>query len=275
MNKIKYYNRPGLFYFLSTFITWVAWGIAAKLSHMESQEQLCGIFLMLGLISPAVIGVVMMESNAQLRGEFFSRLLIISYGKKRYLFLSFFLLPLTIVVAQLISLLFGYSLEQFSIMHEPSFSSPILSVWLVLFLAPLIEELAWHSYGTDCLRSKFNLFTTCMLFSLFWAVWHVPLGFVKGYYQSNLVDLGWLHTLNFFVSIFPFVIIMNWIYYKTGRSIVLAMIFHASGNFASEIFLTHPDTKIIFTLVLLVFSGFLIYRDRPLFFGKSVTEMSV
>lgn len=271
MNRIQYYNRPGLFYFLSTFVTWVAWLIAAKLSHMEGQNQICGAFLLIGLFSPAVIAYVMMQANPKLCNDFFSRLFVFSYVKKRYVVMSFSLLPVMVVLAQLVSLLFGYSIEQFSVMHEPSFTSPILSVWLVLFLAPLIEELAWHSYGTDCLRSKFNLFTTSILFSLFWAVWHVPLGFVKGYYQSNLVDLGWLHPLNFFVSIFPFVFIMNWIYYKSGRNILLAMIFHASGNFASEVFATHPDTKIIFTGVLLVISGGLIYRERDMFFKESVS----
>lgn len=272
MHKIQHYDRPGLFYFLSTFTTWAAWGVAAKLSHMEGQDQLCGAFLLIGLFSPAVIAYVMMRTNPKLRNDFFSRLLVFSYGKKRYLLMSFFLLPLMIIVAQLLSLFFGYSFDQFSIMHEPSFTSPVLSVWLVLFLAPLVEELAWHSYGTDCLRSKFTLLTTSIFFSLFWAVWHVPLGFVKGYYQSNLVDLGWLHTLNFFVSIFPFVFIMNWIYYKSGRNILLAMIFHASGNFASEVFATHPDTKIIFTLLMLVVSGVLIYRERAMFLEKKVLE---
>ncbi|EKD45386.1 MAG: CAAX amino protease family protein [uncultured bacterium] len=269
MSKIKYYDRPVLFYFLSTFITWVAWGIAAILSHVYPQnEALCALLLFLGLISPAVVAFTLMYSNNKLRNDFFPRLLQFSNIKPIYIVLAFFLMPLGIVLAQFISLLFGYSTEQFSLSHEPSFTAPLLSVWVVLFLAPVIEEMAWHSYGTDCLRAKFNLFTTCLMFSLFWAIWHLPLSFVKGYYQSNLIEISWLHSLNFSISIFPFVFLMNWLYYKSGRSILLAIIFHMSGNFSSEIFSTHPDTKIIYTILLTLLSAMIICVEKNMFFKK-------
>jgi len=270
MSKIRYYDRPVLFYFLSTFITWVAWGIAAILSHMDSQnEELCALFLFLGLVNPVIVGVIMMYSNNKLRNDFFPRILEFSNIKPIYIALAFFLMPLVIVLAQCVSLLFGYSAEQFSLSPEPSFTAPLLSVWIILFLAPVIEEMAWHSYGTDCLRAKFNLFITCVIFSLFWAMWHLPLSFVQGYYQSNLVEISWLHSLNFFVSIFPFVFLMNWLYYKSGRSTLLAIIFHMSGNFSSEIFSTHPDTKIIFTILLSLLSAALIYLESNMFFKKT------
>jgi hypothetical protein len=60
----------------------------------------------------------------------------------------------------------------------------------LLLLAPLIEELAWHTYGTDALRNKFNLFITSISFGIFWAVWHVPLSLIKDYqeYQREYVN---------------------------------------------------------------------------------------
>lgn len=274
MDKIQYYNKPFLFYFLSTAITWFCWLIAGKLSHMGPQYNLgCGVFLLIGLTSPAVVGLVMIQSDHRLRGDFFSRLFSVSNVKKAYLFLALSLMPLCMIVAQLISLLFGYSLDQFSVFHETSFSTPILSVWIVLFLAPVIEEMAWHSYGTDCLYARYTLFITCLLFSLFWAVWHIPLSFVKGYYQSNLVELSWVHVLNFSLSIVPFVFIMNWLYYRSERSILVPIIFHASGNASSEIFATHPDTKIIFTMVLMLLSIGLIYTEKALFFNKAQSRL--
>jgi membrane protease YdiL (CAAX protease family) len=54
----------------------------------------------------------------------------------------------------------------------------------MLVIAPVLEELGWHSYGTDCLRSKMNLFKTSLVFGLFWGIWHMPLGSIRDYYQS-------------------------------------------------------------------------------------------
>ncbi len=65
----------------------------------------------------------------------------------------------------------------------------------LLIMAPLIEELAWHSYGTDCLRARFNLFNASTIFAFFWGIWHIPLGTINGYYQSELVEAGWIHSV--------------------------------------------------------------------------------
>ena len=45
----------------------------------------------------------------------------------------------------------------------------------------------------------------------------------------------------FLVSIFPFVLIMNWLYYKTGRNILIVIVFHITAGYFNEIFATHPD----------------------------------
>lgn len=75
----------------------------------------------------------------------------------------------SILLAQAISLLFGHSADQFSLAEGASFTEGIFPVWVMLFLAPLLEELAWHSYGTDCLRRRMNLLTSSLLFAVFCA----------------------------------------------------------------------------------------------------------
>ena len=51
-------------------------------------------------------------------------------------------------------------------------------------------------------------------FAAYWAVWHFHLAGIRGYYHANIAQEGWLYILNFIVSIFPFIILMNWLYYK-------------------------------------------------------------
>jgi hypothetical protein len=119
------------------------------------------------------------------------------------------------------------------------------------------------------LLTRFNLLNASLLFALFWAFWHFPLSTIKGYYHSNLVESGWIYSLNFIVSMIPFVLIMNWIYYKTNRNILLTIVFHITAVFFNEIFATHPMSKVIQTGLLLIVSVYLVIRDRELFFKKT------
>ncbi len=63
----------------------------------------------------------------------------------------------SILLAQAISLLLGPSAEKFRLAGKSSFSAGIFPGWFLLFLAPLVEEMAWHFYGTDCLRKRMSL----------------------------------------------------------------------------------------------------------------------
>lgn len=128
---------------------------------------------------------------------------------------------------------------------------------------------AWHTYGTDCLPARFTLFNASILFGIFWITWHIPLGFIKDYYQSNLVASGWLFTVNYGVSIIPFVILMNWLYYKTGRNILVAIVFHITTNLFNEIFMTDPHSKVIQTLLLIGLVIFLLIKERDFFFDSA------
>ncbi len=179
-------------------------------------------------------------------------------------------MPFSIILAQCISLIFGYGVEQFYLSKHASFTFSLFPAWMMLIIAPAVEELAWHSYGTDCLRYKFNLFTTCIIFAVFWITWHFPLSFIKGYYHSNIAESSWIYSLNFAISLFPFVFLMNWLYYKSNRSILIAIIFHITAGLFNEIFATDPDSKIIQTLLLTFLSISLIYKERSMFFNKSI-----
>ena len=274
--SIANYTNPFRFYFLSTIITWIFWLIAAYLSHITPNSRIYDIFggglALAGLVSPMIIAFVMMRSNPNLRNDLFKRIFSFKGIKAVYIMATCFLMLGSLLLAQAISLFFGHSLDQFSIADSTSFTFGLFPAWFLLFLAPLFEELAWHSYGTDCLRARFSLFNSSMIFGVFWVFWHLPLGFIKDYYHSNVVETGWLYSLNFAVSLFPFVILMNWLYYKTGRNILVPILFHITAGLFNEMFLTHPDSKVIQTILLLVLSIYLICRDRQFFFNREVSE---
>ncbi len=266
---IRDYKHPILFYVLATIIPWSFWIIAGYISHLNSPNvKLVTILGFIGLLSPMVIAFWLIHKNTSLKKDLFGRFVNFKSIKPIYLFLTIFLMLGTILLAQTISLLFGYSPTQFTITGSYTFSSGVFPVWFLLIIAPTIEELAWHTYGTDCLRNRFNLFNTSLIFGFFWGIWHIPLSFINNYYQSNLVETGWIHSVNFLISIFPFVIIMNWLYYKTGRNIVVPIIFHITAGYFNEIFATHPDSKIIQSVILLIIATFIVIREKIFFYEK-------
>src|SRR5699024_7030769 len=205
-----------------------------------------------------------------------------------------------------ISLAFGYDVEQFQLREGYTFSAGLLPVWMTLLGAAILEEFAWHGYGTDTLIRRMNVFAASMLFTFIWFLWHIPLAFIDGYYHNEVVESGLLHTLNFPASMIAFVVLMNWLYFRSGRSILIPMIFHVSAsfpastsalvglmhglyfrrggsiltpmvfpisaNFSADMFLTHPDSNIIQTVLLLIVSVFVVVKERTLFFTAPARE---
>ena len=162
----------------------------------------------------------------------------------------------------------SYSWEQFYISWQPTFSSVLFSAWFALIFAAITEELAWHSYWMDSLFARKTFFTACIIFAFYWAFWHFPLATIKWYYHSNLVAEWWLYSLNFVVSMFVFVFLINYFYLKSGRNIWVAVVFHTVANVSNELFATNPDTKLIQTWLFILFFMIVVYFDRKTFFEK-------
>ena len=270
--NIKEYKQYILFFGLSTLIPWTLWFTAGYISHIETVSktpQLCAsIIAFIGLLAPVIVTLFMVKDNKVLVLDLKRRFFNFKGIGSIFIVLALFLMPFSILLAQAVSLLFGYSMEQFQLAESFSFTSGIFPVWFMLIIAPIMEELAWHSYGTDSLRSQYSLFTTSILFAFFWGIWHLPLTSINNYYHSNLVEEGLIYSLNFIVSLFPFVLIMNWIYYKANRNIILPILFHIAAGFFNEIFATHPMSKVIQTALLLILSAYLILTDKAFFFNQ-------
>ncbi|UXN02327.1 CPBP family intramembrane glutamic endopeptidase [Bartonella sp. HY406] len=269
-NILRLFSHPWRFYSIVTIGCFALWFMAAWLSHLpqNSYWPLITILQLLGLIFPFCVSCLMVRKNTLLKSDFYSRLTLLSTPQLKACFIAIVIMFGSILGATVISLFLGYSSSQFLISKHASFSAGILSGWAALLLAPIIEELSWHSYGTDCLRRSFCMFWTSIIFAVYWVFWHMPLGFIVNYYQANLVEEGWQYSLNFAVSLLPFVLIMNWLYYRAGRSIIVAIIFHLAASIANELFQTNPDTKIIQTGLLILLTAWLLYRYPKEFFQK-------
>jgi hypothetical protein len=272
---IEKYKHPVLFYCLATLIPWAFWFAAGYISHITPHSdqylEMASVVAFVGLLGPVAVSYWLIRKDPELRADVYGRFFNFRSVKPVYIIIACCLMPASILLAQAVSLLFGYSASQFVITGQFTFTSGIFPVWFMLVIAPILEELGWHSYGTDCLRNRMSLFATSLLFGVFWGIWHFPLAMIRDYYQSNIVETGWIYGVNFLVSIVPFVLLMNWLYYRTGRNIVLVTVFHITAGFFNEIFATHPDSKIIQTALLLVLTTIIVLNNRSFFFRTEVT----
>lgn len=279
MTTIERYRHPFLFYGLSTAIPWAFWFTAAYLSHVTPTNptlaMAVGILGVVGLLAPTFIAFWMIWPHTDLRADVMRRMIRVKGVRSIYLFLTCFLMLGSILLAQAMSLLLGHGLDQFSLAGKSSFSAGIFPGWFLLFLAPVVEELAWHSYGTDCLRQRLSLLNTSLVFGVFWVFWHMPLSFIKGYYHSNVAESGLLYSLNFAFSLFPYVILMNWLYYRSHRSILVAIVLHITAGCFNELFATHPDSKVIQTGLLLLLAIVVIFNDWNFFMRREYREDSL
>lgn len=259
--------HPAWFYSITIFIA-LALGILTAYTPQKGQMAL----LLLGLCVPCITALAMIYSSHghTLVQDLWHRLLLFKISPV-YLLVILFLMPCVIYLATSLSLVFGFSTDQFLLSKQLSVmkGSALLGILIPLILAPIVEELGWRGYGVDSLRVHFNLFNTSVLFGVLWALWHLPAFFIKGYYHNDLWHLGFIYVLNFFVSVFLIAFLINWIYYRTGRSIPAVILFHAVLNLSSMALRTEPLTKCLATVLLLVVVAIVVVWDQVFFFSNS------
>lgn len=268
------YN-PFSFFFLALLGSWIPGFIAAYCSYHKQLFHMQLICMIVGLISPAVIALIMIWGSPSLRTDFFMRLSVQNIPLNLLIF-TIVLMPIVVLLATACSVLFGQPTSQFAL--APDFkvmNGHALIGMTFLFIAPLIEELGWRGYGVDSLASCLNIFHTTLLFALFWALWHLPLFFINGYYQNQLWNMHIIYVINFFVSIFPLAFLMNWVYFSSGRNIWIIVIFHFIANLSACVLQTNQITKCIITTILAIVSIIVIMHHRKLFFDHAPLKENI
>lgn len=262
-------------FFVATFlVTWVSWSLSAYFSFRENSESLMVLFMLPGLVAPFAIAVWMIYSSQykELRKSFISKLFDLRLIKMRSIPAILFIMPAAVVLSILVSILFGESISQLQLAEKFSFTAGFVPVLLVLFLAASFEELGWRSYAMDSLWEKHSYFKATMIFAVLWAFWHLPLFFIKDYYQYQLLQSNVWFGVNFMVSIVPMAVIISWLCRKNGGSILAAIAFHFIINLSQEAFEITQITKCIETFVLLLFATAIVLLNKEMFFDKVATE---
>ena len=269
--KLNYKYKPFKYWFLTLLITWITLFIAAYFSYNEELLPYKNIFILIALFTPFIIAMFMIygSKNKDLKKDFKERLFNLKLIKGKYWLFILLIMPITLLIATSISLLFGQPISQFFLSPELTlFGGETLIILIILVLAPTFEELGWRGYGVDSLKKGKTIFKATLIYATLWISWHIPLYFIDGYYQNELIHLSIIYALNFIVQVLVAAFIMNWLYYKNNRSIFAIIIFHIMLNLFSVLLQTEQFTKCIITIILAIISGYILLKDKKFFFMK-------
>src|SRR4029078_1803740 len=91
------------------------------------------------------------------------------------------------------------------------------------------EEIGWRGYALSPLSVRLGLSGASVLLGLIWAFWHLPFFFIPGTDKSGQSFPMYL------LSVTALSVAMAWLYWQTGRSLLLTMLMHAAVNNTKDI----------------------------------------
>jgi uncharacterized protein len=95
----------------------------------------------------------------------------------------------------------------------------------------LLEELGWTGFAVPTLRQRYGVLTTGLIVGLLWGAWHYLIAFwaISGTTPGRLTLAIFLPALVFYVGSLPaYRVLMVWVYDRTGESMLVVMLMHAS-----------------------------------------------
>jgi uncharacterized protein len=98
------------------------------------------------------------------------------------------------------------------------------SLLFQIFFFLLTEETAWRGFALPRLQAKYSALTASLILGVLWGLWHIPLAFIPGSFQSTIPFVG------FILSTVAMSIITTWLFNHTNGSVLIAAIFHGATD---------------------------------------------
>src|SRR5829696_458479 len=105
----------------------------------------------------------------------------------------------------------------------------------------LLEELGWTGFAVPTLlRRRHGVLATGLFVGVLWGLWHFLISFWASGTSSGALSLaGFLPAVLFYVGSLPaYRVLMVWVYERTGESMLVAMLMHAS--FSASMLIQQP-----------------------------------
>jgi membrane protease YdiL (CAAX protease family) len=216
-----------VFFPLTFALTWTAWFVSAALAGPNDTGffGVRGPIFLVGVFAPALVAIAltMTEGHAGV-WRLLARIGRWQVRTRWYVFAVGYLAAVKLAAALVHRVAIG-AWPLFGDTPVPLMLGAILlSTW-----AQAGEEIGWRGFALPRLAKQLGLGGASILLGVIWALWHLPLFFLPGTgSDGQSFPLYLLHVTALSVA-------MAWLYWKTGRSLLLVMLMHASVNNTTDI----------------------------------------
>jgi len=139
--------------------------------------------------------------------------------------------------------------------------SPIFGMgFLVFFLIHngIGEEIGWRGLALDMLHQRLGSLGGNLFLGVLWALWHLPLFFLKGSLQYGDSIIIYVYLLTCWTVIIGMFVL------KSKGSILTAILFHETANFIAFA-IRYPGTYYVLSIWGLAAGIAIVFLPRPLF----------
>jgi membrane protease YdiL (CAAX protease family) len=131
----------------------------------------------------------------------------------------------------------------------------VLTFLLVLVVNGFGEETGWRGFLADRLLPRHGPLKASLLVTAVWGLWHLPLFFLMPSFRGlGIAVLGWI------VGLACGSLVLTWMYAHSGRSVLVAALWHTCFNFASGTALADGAAAAVTSTVVMVAAGLLAVR---------------
>ena len=217
--------------------TWVFW-LAAIALGVRFDSAVGLVLLLVGLAVPGVVGIafVYLVYDERGRDDFWNRVVDPRRVGLRWLAVIL-LVPLGVaVLAGVVDLLLGGTGPTWG-EGVTGFGVNPLAILPALFFAtlpPNLEELGWRGYALDRLQLTWSALSASLILGVVWAVWHLPLFFIGGTHQHDVVGFATASFWLFMAGTVALSVAITWVYNNTERSVLGIVVLHGWVNFTAE-----------------------------------------
>lgn len=231
--------KPGYFFVLAIGLSWLFW-IPLALLGKAPMEFPFVILMVLGGLGPAMAEVILIfgQGSAAQKRDYWRRIFDVRRISLGWCAVIFLMFPALNALATLLSVLTGGTWPAFETATR-LLANPLSIVPYALFLfvfGPLPEELGWSGYALDGLQARWSALTSSLIVGVAWAVWHLPLFFMEGTFQSEQIGFATPSFWWYMLPTLPISILDTWIYNNANRSTLSAALLHFMVNFSGELF---------------------------------------
>jgi len=243
-------KQTSLYLFFTYGLTYISWTIyAVYINRVDSALNFSdhmGILMLLGLMGPT-LGAYLAIAFTREKGGFKS------YHQQFRLNFGWRWLTIAIGLPILLGGL-GYAVG-FTLEPEWMRSTEIRAAYTfipALFSSIVfggLEELGWRGVLLPNLLGRLGYYRSTLIVGTAWTLWHIPLFFIpdSGQYGSNFAIYA--------IELIGYSAILTWLYVRT-RSVILAVLFHASFNAISYVGLYAPKAAnlpyAVFAILLVI-----------------------